>query len=424
VASALDWLRARATTTPGKLSMVLASLIAAIVLFGIVATAAERSRAHAASGVHGQIEHLLVQAKNLYSALSDANATATTTFLTGGLERRAHYDRDLRVAGAALATLSREAGNTPGAGAPLQTITQELPNYAGLVESARANNRQGFPVAAAYLRLASSRLADPILPAAAALYSADAERLSSDYGTGTATGPFVLLLVVASIALGVLVASQLYLARISHRVLNVPLLIATVVVLAATAWASIALVSERSSLRTAQHSGSDPVEVLSVARVLVSRAQSDQSLTLVNRGSDRTDPVDLTHVMSALSGPGGLIAEAETLDTQTGRDANARTLGANFAAYQAQTALINRLFAEVGTKQAIDAALSPQAARTSATLNTTLDDQIGDAQRRFTHAAGDASSAVSGLIIAIPVLTVVALVLAIVGLRQRLEEYR
>src|SRR6516165_3352122 len=71
VASALDWLRARAAKTPGKLSMVLAGLIAAIVLFGIVATAAERSRAQAASGVHGQIESQLVQAKNLYSALSD-----------------------------------------------------------------------------------------------------------------------------------------------------------------------------------------------------------------------------------------------------------------------------------------------------------------------------------------------------------------
>lgn len=427
VAAALDWLRARAATTPGKLSMVLAGLIAAIAVFGIVATAAERSRAQAASGVHGQTESLLVTAGNLYSALSDANATATTTFLKGGLEPpalRSRYVSDLQVASAALATLSREGGNAPGARASLQTITQELPNYAGLVESARANNRQGFPVGAAYLRLASGRLAKPILPAAAALYSTEADRLSSDYGTGTATGSFVLLLVVAATALGVLIASQFYLARRSHRVLNIPLLVATVVVLAATAWAAVALVSEKSSLRTAQHSGSDPVEVLSAARILVSRAQSDQSLTLVNRGSDETDPKDLTHVMAALSGPSGLIAEAERLDRQTGREADARSLAADFADYQRQTALVNGLLNDGGTAQAIHAALSPAAARTAAALNTSLGQQIDNAQTSFTHAAADASSAVTGLTIAIPVLTALALVLAIIGLRQRLEEYR
>jgi hypothetical protein len=427
VALGLDWLRARATTTPGRLSAVLAGLVLAIVVFGVVATAAERSRAHAASGVHGQIERQLVQAKALYSALSDANATATTIFLTGGLEPRGlrtHYLYDLQVAEAALATLSHEAGNAPGAQASLQTIIQRLPEYTGLVESARANNRQGFPVGAAYLGEASGRLAKYILPAAAALYSTEAEQLSSDYGSGDATAPFVLLLVVSAIALGVLIGSQAYLARISHRVLNIPLLVASVVVVAATAWAATALASERSSLQSAQHSGSDPVEVLSAARILASRAQGDESLTLVNRGSDETDPVDLSHMMSALSGPGGLIAEAERLDRQTGSDANARSLATEFAAYAGQTARINRVLRDSGAAQAIVAAGSAQAAGASQALNSTLDQQIGAAQRRFSHAASDASSAVSGLTIAIPVLTVIALVLAIVGVRQRLEEYR
>jgi hypothetical protein len=427
LADALDWLGARTTTTPGKLSIVLAGLIGAILVFGIAATAAERSRAHAASGVHGQIEPLLVQAVTLYSALSDANATATTTFLKGGLEpnaRRTQYLRDLQAASAALTTLSREAGSVPGARASLETITEQLPNYSGLVEAARTNNRQGFPVGAAYLRQASALLATSILPAAAALYSTEADRLSNDYGTGTATSSFVLLLVVAAIALCGLIVSQLYLARLSHRVLNVPLVVASVVVVAATAWAAAALLSERSSLLTAQHSGSDPVEVLSAARVLVSRAQSDESLALVNRGSDETDPVDFTHVMAALSGPRGLIAEGERLSSQARGGANAGSLAADFAGYQRQTALINRLLAGGGIAQAISAALSPQATNASAALDTALDQQIGAAQKRFTHAAGDASSAVSALTIAIPALTVLALVLVVIGLRQRLEEYR
>jgi hypothetical protein len=73
----------------------------------VIATAAERSRASAASAARSQTEPLLGQAATLYTALSDANATATTTFLEGGLEppaRRARYAADLRLSTDALAS--------------------------------------------------------------------------------------------------------------------------------------------------------------------------------------------------------------------------------------------------------------------------------------------------------------------------------
>ena len=46
---------------------------------------------------------------------------------------------------------------------------------------------------------------------------------------------------------------------------------------------------------------SDAVETLAATKVLLSRAQSDQSLTLVNRGSDETDPADFKAVTKALA---------------------------------------------------------------------------------------------------------------------------
>src|SRR5262249_43090390 len=151
---------------------------------GIVALNSARDRRDAAHSVAARTEPLLMQADVLHSSLSDANATAAATFLTGGLEpvaRRARYLRDLRSATAALTALTRDVADSDQARAAVATIATNLPLYSGYVETARANNRQGLPVGAAYLRRASTVMRDAILPAASRLFEVEAGRLASDY---------------------------------------------------------------------------------------------------------------------------------------------------------------------------------------------------------------------------------------------------
>jgi hypothetical protein len=401
----LDWLRSRVTTTPGRLVALSVLIVVAAVCFGAIATGAERSRAHAAQAARTQTEQLLHQAATLYTALSDANATATTTFRKGGLEPpslRAHYLGDLQTALDALARLTREVGNSPDASAAVRTITEQLPLYTGEIEAARANNRQGFPVGAAYLRQASKRLNKKILPEADRLFSGQATRLSNDYATGTSSGALIVLVIAAATALLLLVLTQAYLTRLSHRIFNLPMVLATVVLAGVSIWAVIGMLGEQSALARAQHHGSDSVEVLSAAQVLVSRAQSDESLALVGRGSDQTDPVDLKRVLRALAPPSGLLGEVETLASRVGTTAPAQRLANEFGAFAA----------------------SPSSPALASTLKSDLIAQTNAAQRRFESAAADATSSLTGLSIAIPLLTVAAAVLALIGLRQRLSEYR
>ena len=68
--------------------------------------------------------------------------------------------------------------------------------------------------------------------------------------------------------------------------------------------------------------------------------------------------------------------------------------------------------------------LAPQASAISEQLSRDLAQQTDAAQGRFTRAAADATSALSGLAFAIPLITVLAAALALVGLRQRINEYR
>ena len=422
------WFRERLTTTPGRLELISVAVVVVAVSFGLIAGAAERSRDQAAGAARTATEPLLVQAASLYASLSDADATATTTFLTGGLEppaRRTRYLDDLRLASSSLSTLTRELGASASAQTAVTTIADQLPVYSGLVESARANNRQGFPVGAAYLRQASALLSTSILPAADELYRAEALRLGTDYSTGTAASALITFLAVVLVAVVLLLLTQRYLARVTHRVFNIPMLAATVALLVASAWGFVGMIGEQDALASAQRRGSDPVEVLSAAKILLSRAQSDESLTLVNRGSDETSPADFDAVMRALA-PGGLLL-ARVLSASGGAGNGAgRELSSSLASYRAQHARLDRLEGAGNIPAAIKLAVGSATSGSSPAdrLGNTLALQIRAAQRRFARSAADATSALGGVSLAGVVLGVLAAALTLLGLRQRINEYR
>ena len=418
-ARARSWIRDRLTTTPGKLVLLSLLLVAVAVGFAAIAGLAERSRAHAAQAVATQTEPLLLQSVFLYTALSDANATATATFLSGGLEppaRRHHYLGDLQIASDSLATLTRELGSSATTGSAVRTISEQLPVYSGLVEAARANNRQGFPVGAAYLRQASGLLTGTILPQANRIFATEAGRLRDNYRTGTATPAIVVFAIAAVLALGLLALAQRHVARVSRRIFNLPMLIGAAVLAGLSIWALTGLTSEQNALARAQRN-SDAVEVLSASRVLLSRAQTDQSLILANRGSDQTHPPDFAAVMRALAPTGGLLGEVPKVAEPTAP----AQLDAEFQAYQTEAARISDLAknGQIGKATGLGSS-SPQAAGLDADLSA----QSTVAQQRFASAADDATTSLSGLSIALPVLALVAGVLAIFGVRQRLGEYR
>jgi hypothetical protein len=425
----LPWVRERVATTPGKLVAISVLVGVVALLFGTAAGLAERSRQHAAQAVRSQTEPLLRNAATLYASLSDANATATTTFLTGGLEpqtRRLRYQADLQSASDALSALTKQVGNSPDARSALTTISRQLPVYAGLVETARANNRQGFPVGAAYLRAASGMLTASttgILPAANRLYGIEAQRLTASYRSGTSSTTLIVFVLAAVATLALLLLTAVYLRRVSRRTFNVPVVAGTVALLALSIWGIAGFVREQNALATAQRDGSDPVQVLSATSILASRAESDESLTLVNRGSDTQDPLDFAAVQKAL---GPLIGEGAMLDARTATSAEAQALAGDFAAYAAEHARIGRLetAGEIPNAISLDVGTEASGHSPADRINANLKAQAAAAQARFSSSATDATSALTGLSIAIPVLTVLAAVLVLFGLRRRINEYR
>ncbi len=420
------------TTTPGRLRLAAVALAVGAITFGLVVATIVDTRQDAARDIATRTEPLLVSAAQLHGALSDADATATTSFITGGAEppiRRERYLADLRAASSALVVLGRQADASTETRRAVLEIGRQLPVYAGLIETARTNNRQGFPVGAAYLREASSLMRQRILPAAARLYTVEGRRLNRSYRAGTSSRGIATLVVAAVGMLALLLLAQTYLARLTHRIFNVALVAASLVVLVLTGWALTALTVEQRALVRAQRDGSDPVEVLSGIRVLALRAQADEALALSARGSGAANLEDFAAAIKMLgigSGPAGLLDEARAIAERHGTSAEVLQLESRFEDFQRVHHDVVALESEGQFGDAVDLSVGETGTGLSLADEITrdLDRQIAAGQRRFESAASDARSALWGLTLGIPLLTVGCALLVLYGLWLRIREYR
>jgi hypothetical protein len=422
-------LRAQLTTTPVRLVLAAIALAGGALTFGLVAATTANSRRDAADSVATRTEPLVVSAAQMHGALSDADATVSATFVIGGAELRASRQRylaDLNAASQALTVLGKQADVTPATRRAVLEIGRQLPVYAGLIETARANNRQGLPVGAAYLRQASGLMRQQILPAAAQLYGAEGRRLLGGYSQGTSATGFVTLALATVGMLALLVLAQVYLARLTHRTFNLPLVAATLLVVAVAGWALVAFGGEQRALGRAQRDGSDPVEVLSAVRALALRAQADEGLALAARGGGAANIADFDASMRMLGAgqrANGVLDEAQALAERHGSGGDVRRLDGRFADYlrihQRVVSLSSQgKFRNAGELSAVTGL------RIADAVKRDLDTMIATSQRRFASAAADARSAVRGLWLAIPLLAAAIGALSVAGLWQRIREYR
>ena len=73
-------------TSPGRLQLMLATLLTLGLLTGLVAAVTAGSARSGTADLGGRAQPLLVEAETIYSALAEADTTAAQAFLAGGLE--------------------------------------------------------------------------------------------------------------------------------------------------------------------------------------------------------------------------------------------------------------------------------------------------------------------------------------------------
>jgi hypothetical protein len=385
-------------------------------------------------------EPLSLDAEQIYTSLSDADATAANAFLAGGLEpakARQRYQADITQAAirieAASALVGSSAARTqlPGhltkqasaagtaVGDDLAILSGQLPAYTDEVGTARADNRLGLPLGAAYLREASGLLRGTLLPAASDIYIRESTLLTS--ASAQATGlPLIVVAAIAGLGLGyVLFRSSRWLSRHTHRVVNYGLLLAALAGLVSLVWLVAAFVVGRGDLLHAQQQGSAPAQAFARAEVAALQAHADESLTLIDNGGDDAYQKDYVAQQKILGpGPGTLLAAVQAAGGP-GSDVAAQAR----AWYKAHAAL--RAKDDGGSHAAaVQSALNGDAATSFAQLSTTLSQGINDHQAVFAASARSGRDAFTGLAVGMIVASLVMVGGCAWGLSRRLAEYR
>ncbi|MEV4314603.1 hypothetical protein [Actinocrispum sp. NPDC049592] len=423
----LRQVRSLARTTPGVLGTLALLVVVVGLAAGVFGAISVQGRVQALDDLSARSGPLSEAAQEIYRSLSDADATATGAFLSGGLEPaavRARYEQDIAQASNSLAfaIAARDTADVTAAGSPLATLAGQLPVYTGLVETARANNRQGLPLGVAYQREASTLMSTKLLPAAQSLYEAESGRVSADQDRA---GAFpVVEILLGLLVLGVLIVAQVYMRRHTNRVFNIGLLFATAAAVVSLLWVSVASFSVIGSVDDSRTKGSTQTDVLAKARISTLQARTDETLTLVARGTGKAYQDDYVKKTEQLKGLLNSAQSQATDDLVRDRVHDAWNRGQAWASAHDKVRAADDS-GDYGTavKLAIDP--TPEGAGTAFDqLDGNLQKAIDQTRQSFTARIRDASDALGGTVVAVVLLAVVVAAGAAAGIWQRLKEYR
>ncbi|WP_374104299.1 hypothetical protein [Streptomyces sp. ISL-43] len=433
-AEGVERLRAAATTEPGRLRIIGAVLAALVLLFGAVAFWEISGRVTSADDVVGRSQPLSADAASIYRSLADADTASSSGFLAGSdepREVRRRYEKDIANASRLLVSAAANTGAGEDSREQITLLSEQLPRYTGLIEQARATNKQGLPLGGAYLRYANEQMSTQLLPAAQRLYEAETGRLYTDYDDARAVP--LASLGAGLLALTALVWAQRRNYRRTNRVFNHGLVAATAASLAVLLWLAAGHTVARSGLSEARTDGQESLKVLNDARIASLRARANENLTLISRGavladdkkSDKYD-VDFTHDMKLLEA--GLATASKLADDEAGRapvtgatDGVKRWKELHTAARQTDLTgdyqgALGQVIGDKDHKEYSGTAFD--------TVDASLEQAVVHEQREFTRAARDGLGALDGLLTGTAALAVVGAVAALLGIGRRLSEYR
>lgn len=412
-------LSAELATTPGRLALATTVAVVACLLLGVTGFLAGSNQSAALDDAQRDAAQL-VGTQELRNDLVSADATATNAFLVGGLEpaeARERYETSLSEAAQALPSLAATAQGAEET-ADLSTVSDSVQRYSGLVESARANNRQGFPVGAAYLDQASSALRDEVLPTLDEVAVSTSERVDDDLGSVSLAQALLLLVLLGLVALG---AVQLWLARRTHRVLNTGLAVASVALLVGGIVATAAVLGGNGVARSVASGPYAATVATSQALSLATDAKSMESFTLIKRGSG----AEFEESYQAS------IAEAQTLltdaaDAEAGADTGSDPLSL-LNAWDAKHAEIRKLDDGGDWDAAVAAATSTaddSAGAAFAAFSDRAHEEVEATSEEAVDRLGSAATTAQIAAWVALVLGVAGAVAAATGMNVRLKEYR
>lgn len=400
------------TGTPGRMRIAAAVASALCLTFALAGFLGLRGIDESVDRAAANTEQV-VRVRAIYADLLAADAAVTNGFLNGGqesAENRTTYDDAMaRVATSIAAAAAAQQAD----GKALAALNAEVQSYVSNVDRARTYNREIKPVGAQYLRIAGTDLRAKALPIAAAIAEANEQRADQELSVGALGG---LVIGIGALTLGAMIAIATWLARRTHRYVNVPLTAAIVLVGAALALAVSHIVTVGTTMSKVDSGDYAAAVSLARARAAAYDAKANESLTLIARGSGAA--YEAAYEGSAQAATDRLADMVRADSTQT-------RLPSLLTAYTATHAAIRDADNGGDWNAAVELATSTTDGSANATFSAfdtaakdVLNTQVTNIVRAFDQIGGRYLPWASGLAAAL------AALLAGRAMSQRIEEYR
>jgi hypothetical protein len=400
----------RGATTPSRLRALLVATIATLAAWGVATSliVAEReANTRRAVDAAGQV---LIAAQRLQSDVAEADAASTANYLAPDREQRRLYLAALDSAAGNLETAARNADDDAEIHQHLAALGSALIRYGGAVERANALRGTGAltgndlqPALDVLTKTVRPEL-DQLSKATSTNYTANTGRLSL----------FSLAGLLASIvALAVLLAVQMYITKKHRRLLNVPLLAATLSLLLGSVWLSAATYGQHRQLADTQQRAYASLSLISTIRTNAYELKTAEALHALGAASPTTVVAeDVT----------ADIAKAAPLTDSTAETVAVQELRVRWDRYVADNAKSLRA-SDTSNPTAAALASGPSNASFGA-FNAVLDGVLVDNQTQFDRGLADTKHRLNGLRLLLAVTSALAVVLAAWGIQLRLREFR
>lgn len=434
------------STTPRRMAAFLAASILAAILMSLIVFVTYASINDTVTLTGNNAAPSIVAADHLQAlaASADANAlNAVVTHSAPGDYAWSQYRKDMRASYEELTTASQYTTYGFEQVGPIQTMESrlsEFDNVMGQLQVQTAANLASNPIAGHTI------MVQTILPTRLALVQTDYSHLNQQYAAHRdAIGQLMALVWIAFLVLlGVLVGTQVYLFRHTHRIINLGYAIATVITLGCMIFMLGAFNIGESQLAMAKQQSFDSVNTLWSVRANAFIMNADESLYLLNAHNPQTLAAvedDFTHVQQqivnidpqqALENAkkgipfGGYLGEQLSRSTYPGEGAAVREAIQTFANYIAIDKQVRQLLAagNVQQAQALVLGFNPgQAALAFTQFDSAMWNAIDINQFQFDQQIDTALSSLGPVpyVLVLALLTMVAA--TIVGMKPRLDEY-
>ena len=286
-AQAAASVRSYLATTPGRLALRFLGVCAAMLLAAVVTLLSGADASRTIRTIGSDAEPSVVLALRIGSDLADLDAAATEDALAGGMSA-AGTSRQWRAGKADLDALLVQASRNityADETTALQNLLRWTGEYHASLAEVRGAADPAHPFTAIQrLQWSHRLLREFALPEAGALAAANRTPLEDAYAAygkyhwqdGTAAAVAILPLA------GVLAAVQLFLVRRTHRLINPPLVAATVLALCLGVGLLVTAGISRESLRSARDDCFNSLDALFSAKAAVAAINADLSLWLLD----------------------------------------------------------------------------------------------------------------------------------------------